>query len=202
MIDALLPFLKLTQAFDAVDRDQKSYDLKRHENDAEHSYQLAMIAWYLGSSMKLTLNREKVVLYALVHDLVEVYAGDTAPFTTDPEHNKNLHASKETKEKAAFEQICKEFPDFTDMTAVIDNYEKKGDPESRFVYILDKVLADLNVYLSGEQYYKDRQFGYDEWIEWYDSKFKKLGTVSELEKSLLDEYMLFMTTNKEFYFSH
>src|SRR5207244_12731492 len=43
-------------------------------------------------------------------------------------------------------------------------------------------IADLNCFLSGEVYYKDRQFSYSQWCDWYDTKFKKLGRTSEFEQ--------------------
>jgi 5'-deoxynucleotidase YfbR-like HD superfamily hydrolase len=49
---------------------------ERNENDVEHSYLLAMLAWQIAEMVAPHLSRKKVLKYALVHDLVEV-CGDT-----------------------------------------------------------------------------------------------------------------------------
>src|SRR5688500_11193273 len=101
MFDSILSILKLTQNFTAVSRDQKSYDLTRKENDSEHSYQLGMTVWYLANHMHLGFSREKLLMYALVHDIVEVYAGDSAPFSSDLEKNKDILETKHAREEEA-----------------------------------------------------------------------------------------------------
>lgn len=63
----LIKFRSITRVIDF------SYDT-RSENDAEHSWYLAMMAWYIISTKKLNLSLEKVLLYCIAHDLVEIYA--------------------------------------------------------------------------------------------------------------------------------
>ncbi len=72
-------------------------DESKQENDIEHSYMLAMLAWYIVSTKKLNLDVDKVIKYALAHDLVETYAGDTYFY-----HNsKDAASEKQLKEKEA-----------------------------------------------------------------------------------------------------
>ena len=73
-LQKLLNFVKITADFRGVERKVALKKANRRENDAEHSYQLAMVAWYIVNSEKLGLNSDLVVKYALIHDLVEVYA--------------------------------------------------------------------------------------------------------------------------------
>lgn len=120
------------------------------ENDAEHSFQLAMVAWYIIEAYELPLDTSKVLKYALVHDLVEVYAGDVYAFSTDPQ----IHANKKQKEHDAFLKIKEEWKDFPSLEKYIEIYETKADQESLFVYALDKVLPDLNILHEGGTWYK------------------------------------------------
>jgi putative hydrolase of HD superfamily len=69
------------------------------ENDTEHSYNLAMTAWYLAAYFP-ELDKNKLIRYALVHDLVEIHAGDTFAFG-DAKHI----ASKSEREAAALNQL-------------------------------------------------------------------------------------------------
>ena len=84
MLEKLLEFAKMLNLLQAVERVIRVKDQDRWENDMEHSYHLAMLAWYIVDVQKLSLNREQVFCYALAHDLVEVYAGDPYVFSDDP----------------------------------------------------------------------------------------------------------------------
>lgn len=136
-------FQTLLDLFRRVDRVILVKDTERYENDVEHSYMLAMLAWYIVSSERLDLDKDKLIRYALIHDLVEVYAGDTYLYDQD----MNMHASKKEREEQAAERLKKEFPEFLDLHETIHTYESRGDRESKFVYALDKVQPVLNVYL-------------------------------------------------------
>src|SRR3989344_6781029 len=98
-MDELLRFVKLTQEFKAVRRMVILAKENREENDAEHSYQLATVAWYLISTQGLKLDLGLALRYALVHDLVEVYAGDTPAVQKGYEETKRT--KQEREEKAA-----------------------------------------------------------------------------------------------------
>jgi len=113
---------------------------KRRENDAEHSFELAMVGWYLVDSLKLDLDLNKILKYSLTHDLVEIYAGDIDSFMYP---NEDISKLKEENEHKAFEQIKLEFKDFPEMLKYIQEYEQKLDRESVFVYVLDKVIGDF-----------------------------------------------------------
>jgi len=139
---SLFDFVEFTHRLQKVERIVYVPDEERWENDAEHSYQLAMTAWYLIETNKLNLDLQKVIYFALVHDLVEAYAGDTYVFDS-PEVLANKHA----KEEEATKLLQENFPSFTSMHELISEYEERKSPESRFVYALDKLLPIINIYL-------------------------------------------------------
>jgi putative hydrolase of HD superfamily len=120
----------------------------RQENDAEHSYQVAMLAWYLVESKKLPLDSSLVVKYALVHDLVEAYAGDTYIF--DEESAKTKHV----REAEAQKKLGTVFVEFPEMNSLIQKYEDRQDEESKFVYALDKLIPMFNNYLDDGRTWK------------------------------------------------
>jgi len=136
----ILKFLKLLHLFQQVRRATLVTGEDRQENDFEHSYQLAMLGWYLIERKKLKLDSSLVVKYSLVHDLVEAYAGDTYTYGLV---EKEVKHEKETKAQKKLEE---EFADFPEMNALIKNYEERNDEESRFVYALDKIIPMLNNY--------------------------------------------------------
>ncbi len=146
MLDKTLVFLKLLRDFEKVERILFRRDGDRAENDVEHSYQVAMMSWFLSEQFKLPLSQEKLLKYGLVHDLVEVYAGDTPVFLKN-HIGTNTHFTKKEREARALIHLKKEFSHFDDFIETIESYESKKDDESVFIYELDKILPPLNAYL-------------------------------------------------------
>ena len=152
MINDILQFSSFLDAFRKVERAVLEKGTDRQESDIDHSYMLAMLGWYICMKEKLSLDVNKVIQYSLVHDLVEVYAGDTHFYNASAKD----YASKERREKTAMKRIIKKFPHFTDLPILIEKYEMKADAESRFVYALDKVQPVLMIYLDhGRTWRKD-----------------------------------------------
>lgn len=151
-ITRLIDLQKMLVQFQAIDRALyiPGRD-ERHENDIEHSYSLAMAAWFLATYFP-ELDRDTVIRMALVHDLVELHAGDTFPF-----HNAAEVATKQRREEAALEKIAEEWSDFPDMIDCMKAYEERSTAEAKFVYALDKVMpAIMNLLQGGSVWQKHR----------------------------------------------
>lgn len=151
ILNDVLQFTTLLNKFQEVERVVYLPGRDRRENDGEHSYQLAMLAWYIVERGPINLNKDLVVKYALIHDLVEVYAGDTYIYSKN--HN-DLESKQEREEKARI-RIEEEFPAFTGLHAMIQNYEKRSDKESCFVYVLDKIHPVLQLYLDNGRMWRE-----------------------------------------------
>ncbi len=139
----LIEFQKLLLQFSQVERvvHRKHGADMRLENDTEHSYNLAMMAWYLAPYFP-KLDRDTLIRYALIHDMVEVHAGDTFAYGSPEEL-----ASKHAREAAAAEKLAKEWADFPELHEHIETYEKHELPEVRFIYALDKIMPIFVIYL-------------------------------------------------------
>lgn len=74
-------------------------DGKRKENDAEHSWHLALMAFLLQEHAAKSVDVTKVMIMVLIHDIVEIDAGDTYAY------DEAGHKTKEAREKAAAERI-------------------------------------------------------------------------------------------------
>ncbi len=181
MLQKLLEFSKMLNELQAVERVIRVPGSERWENDVEHSYSLAMLAWYIIETEKLALDRGKVFQYALAHDLVEVYAGDTYLFSAD----KKFLASKPERERLAAERLAVEFPEVPEMHAAIRGYVTKEDPESRFVYALDKIEPLIKLYLDGGRTWKEKGVTLE---MAYESKKDKVALSPEVKK-YFDEFM-------------
>jgi putative hydrolase of HD superfamily len=187
-LDNLLTFAKMLGELQAVERVIRVKGTERWENDVEHSYSLAMLAWYVLDTGKFPLDREKVLRYALAHDLVEVYAGDTYLYTED----KELLESKPERERVAAERLQQEFPELPDMHVAISAYVAKEDAESRFVYALDKIEPILKIYLDGGRTWKEKNVTL---TMLYENKKDKVALSPEIQ-TYFDELMLLLKENK------
>lgn len=140
-INRLIELQQLLNQFQTVEREVAIPGNDRGENDIEHSYGLAMIAWYLAPHFP-DLNADKLIRLSLAHDMVEVHAGDTPAFS----EQAHIDAKPE-REEAALKQLKKDWADFPQMLEAIDEYKHKSSDEARFIYALDKILPALLVYL-------------------------------------------------------
>jgi 5'-deoxynucleotidase YfbR-like HD superfamily hydrolase len=107
------------------------------ENDAEHSLHLLRSALYLVEKFYPHLDRNLITHFCIVHDMVEIYAGDTPSFKlTDEERSE-----KEAREKASLERLLVELdPETADY---LSRYEKQEEPEARFVRLVDKLCPSI-----------------------------------------------------------
>ena len=185
-LSLLLGFSKVVNALQEVKRVVRKPGTEERENDVEHSYHLAMLAWYIADSNKLTLDRGLLLTYALIHDFVEVYAGDTYIYSK----NKEDHDSKKDREEASRLRLEKEFPEFTELHESILEYEKRESEESKFIYVLDKLHPAFQVYLDDGRDWRKHNITLDMLIE-------KKADKALLSAELLPYWEEFLTLLKE-----
>ena len=113
-------FIKEIDKLKYIQRKTKLFNSDRHENDAEHSWHLAMMTIVLAEHSDKSIDVLKVVKMVLIHDIVEIDAGDTFIYDTTKSHtntDEELMAAKRifgllpTEQAAEFITIWKEFED-------------------------------------------------------------------------------------------
>ena len=169
MNSTLKKILDFSYSYAAIDRDLMYPNRERPENDAEHSYQLCLVAWTIIQTDKLALDTSKVFKLCLAHDLVEVYSGDV------PLWGKTGHTEKEEKEAEALVSIRNDFNEVQEIADVIAEYKERKTEEAKFVYGLDKLLPFLNQLQTGGKIWKNHKVTLDQVIE----KSNKYAEVSE-----------------------
>jgi len=123
-----------------------------HESDTDHTVMLGFIAMALAE-YDSRLDKGKVAQYALVHDLVEVYAGDTPTLHPD----KVDFAAKARREAEALDTLRVQFGSvFPGFVQLIDDYEHMADLESTFVKTLDKCLPAISHLFNGGSHIDDK----------------------------------------------
>ncbi len=112
----------------------------RHENSAEHSWHLAVMAVVLAEYAGAVIDLRHVLRMLLVHDIVEVDAGDT--FAFDLQGN----ATKAEREQMAATRIFGLLPEEQSeaLRAVWDEFEEGVTPEAKFANALDRFAALLS----------------------------------------------------------
>ena len=107
----------------------------RNENDAEHSWHMAIMAYLLKEYSNEKVDIGKVMLMCLIHDIVEIDAGDTYAYD-----DEGLKTQKE-RETAAKERIFSLLPkeQKTELAALFDEFEAYETAESKFAHAMDNL---------------------------------------------------------------
>lgn len=126
-------------------------DEEREENDAEHSWSLALVACTMAPHIDEKLDVGLVAQFAIVHDLVEIYADDVSVWA----HESAL-AAKEENEAKALRKFKKEFAHFPWLVNTLLRYEAQSTDEARFVKSIDKYLAISLRFMDGGRLFKKR----------------------------------------------
>lgn len=107
----------------------------RNENDAEHAWHMAIMAYLLQEYANEPVNIGRVMLMCLIHDIVEIDAGDTYAYDTE-----GLKTQK-AREDAAKERIFSLLPEDQKqkLTQLFDEFEEFQTPESKFAHAMDNL---------------------------------------------------------------
>jgi putative hydrolase of HD superfamily len=115
-------------------------DETRHENSAEHSWHLAMMALVLSEHANTPVNPLRVLRMLLVHDIVEIDADDTYIYDTIGAQDKAM------REQEAARRIFSLLPpdQESEMHALWEEFEARATPEARFAAALDRLMPMLH----------------------------------------------------------
>ncbi len=107
----------------------------RNENDAEHAWHMAIMAYVLREYANEPVDIARVMLMCLIHDIVEIDAGDT--YAYDAEGLKTQKA----REDAAKERIFSLLPEEQklELMQLFDEFEEFSTPESKFAHAMDNL---------------------------------------------------------------
>lgn len=125
-------------------------DGSRRENDAEHSWHLAMLAMILEEYSAEKVDIERVLKITLVHDLVEVYAGDT--FAYDAKGNEDKLDREIEAANGLFGILDPE--QGAEIRALWDEFEAKETAESRYANAVDRLQPLLLNYMTNGHTWK------------------------------------------------
>jgi len=139
-----IEFLCAIDDLKRVRRQTTLLDGSRPENSAEHSWHLALYALVLAEYGG-DLDAGRVLAMVLVHDIVEIDAGDTFIY------DEAGQATKQDRERQAADRLFALLPadQASRLRAAWDEFEERETPEARFAYALDRLQPVLHNHRTG-----------------------------------------------------
>ena len=107
----------------------------RRENDAEHAWHMAIMAYLLREYANEEVDIAKVMLMCLIHDIVEIDAGDT--YAYDEENLKTQKAREDAAKDRIFSILPQDQKE--ELTALFDEFEAYETAESKYAHSLDNL---------------------------------------------------------------
>lgn len=107
----------------------------RRENDAEHAWHMAIMAYLLEEYSNEKIDIARVMIMCLIHDIVEIDAGDTYAYDTE------ALKTRKVREDAAKERIYSILPhdQKEKLIAIFDEFEENETPEAKFAHAMDNL---------------------------------------------------------------
>ncbi len=129
-----IAFIKEIDKLKYIERKTRLFHSERHENDAEHSWHLAMMAIVLVGQSNNNVDLLKVLKMLLIHDIVEIDAGDTFLFDQQKDH---VNTAEELKAaKRIFGLLPEEQAE--ELIQVWEEFEAGETQEAKFAKALDR----------------------------------------------------------------
>lgn len=130
-----IDFIKEIDKLKYIQRKTKLFNSDRNENDAEHSWHLALMAIVLLEHSNQTVDLLKVVKMLLIHDIVEIDAGDTFIYDTQKNH------SNTDEERLAANRIFGLLPteQAEELIAIWEEFEAGQTSEAKFARSMDRL---------------------------------------------------------------
>ena len=134
----------------SIFRKSRLFDGSRYENDAEHSWTICMMALVLKEYSNVDIDIERVLKMLLLHDVVEIDAGDTFLYSSERD-------AAHEKEARAAERIFGMLPEDQrdEFRQLWDEFEDRTTDESRFASVLDRLEPLLQNFVNGGSTWKE-----------------------------------------------
>lgn len=130
-----MDFIKEIDKIKYIERRTKLFNSNRRENDAEHSWHLAMMAIVLAEHSNEPVDILKVVKMVLIHDIVEIDSGDIFIYDTEMNHNNS------EEERKAAQRIFGMLPreQAEEIIALWEEFEANETAEAKFAKAVDRL---------------------------------------------------------------
>lgn len=144
-LSAILRFTIKVDGMTAILRHTYLIGKGRRENDAEHSWHIALMALLFSKYAPPAVNKDRAIQMLLVHDLVELGAGDT--FAFDEEANK----SKAARENLAADELYSTLPEplGSNLRRLWEEFEECKSLDAKFAACMDRLQPFIHNMATG-----------------------------------------------------
>ncbi|MBP7185338.1 MAG: HD domain-containing protein [Ruminococcus sp.] len=155
----------------------------RKENDAEHSWHLAILAFILAEHSNKPVDVAKVMKMVLIHDIVEIDAGDT--YCYDSEGYKTKADREEKAAQRIFGMLPEDQKD--EMYRLWREFEDSETDDARFAAVLDRVQPLLLNYTKGGISWKEHGIFKEQVLGRNEAYFDVSDNITELITNIIDD---------------
>lgn len=156
---------------------------ERRENTAEHSWHLTMMALLLSEYANTSVDTVRVMKMILIHDIVEIDAGDTFAYDTVG----NIDQAE--REQRAADRLFNLLPleQATELRALWDEFEARTTPDAKFAKALDRLQPLLLNYYSGGTGWQEHDISLQQVIDYNGQMADGSEALWQYAKALLDD---------------
>lgn len=155
----------------------------RKENDAEHSWHIAIMAILLSEYANSDIDSAKVIKMLLLHDIIEIDAGDT--YCYDSVGN----STKAEREEKAAQRIFGLLPEdqCTEFYSLWHEFEDSVTKEARFAAVLDRLQPLMLNYTKGGISWQEHGIHKEQVLKRNENYFSEADELAELIKSVIND---------------
>lgn len=156
-IVAVVELVRQLDALKAVTRKTKNLADGRYENSAEHSWQIAMLAWSLAPFAPVGVNIQRVIQMLLLHDIGEIDTGDTIVYATEG------WEQRKAEEWACIQRLFAPLGETgAEFLAMWQEFELAETVDAKFAHAADRAMPVLLNLANHGQSWVENQIGYSQ----------------------------------------
>lgn len=176
-----LKFLKIIDKTKTILRMNKLIDVDQREDIAQHSFHIALMAMVLEDYSDYKIDINKVVKMLLIHDLVEIYSGDTFAYDEEAKKGQRERELKAAEKVFSINEKGKYFRELW------DEFEECKSPEAIFANGIDRVQPILQNYYNNGGIWVDENITIEQVMDRIDIVKKSSKKLYELLLNIIDE---------------
>ena len=160
-------------------------DNSRRENDAEHAWHMAVMAYLFREYANEDIDMSKVILMCLIHDVVEIEAGDT--YAYDEEAKKSQREREEIAKKHIFGMLPSD--QGRELEALFDEFEAQETAEARFAKAMDNLQPVLLHEANGGGDWKEHEVTKEQIMRRQEKTRRGSEELFEVIKDIIDKHI-------------
>ena len=160
-------------------------DNSRRENDAEHAWHMAVMAYLFREYANEDIDISKVILMCLIHDIVEIEAGDT--YAYDEEAKKSQREREEIAKKHIFGMLPSD--QGRELEDLFDEFEAQETAEARFAKAMDNLQPVLLHEANGGEDWKEHEVTKEQIMRRQEKTRRGSEELFEVIKDIIDKHI-------------